>query len=184
MPASPITVREHSRRLSILGSGSAASQNMKGRDNAAAGVVGVKLGVTGGTGPMNAQGRVAGPGQSRPERAASDVLKPTGPTSITSKSGPKVQTQARVHRGGHQASYQVAWSRLFASLSSGAVQVLGVTSDLGHGLGDSAVRAVQATRFQPATDDSGHPTDWEGVVNVDFNCRMKSIFLFDYRSMN
>jgi len=52
--------------------------------------------------------------------------------------------------------------------STGAVQVLGVTSDLGHGLGDSAVRAVQATRFQPATDESGHPIDWEGVVNVAF----------------
>ncbi len=52
--------------------------------------------------------------------------------------------------------------------SSGSVQVLGVTSDLGHGLGDSAVRAVQATRFSPATDDSGHAIDWEGIVNVAF----------------
>jgi hypothetical protein len=48
------------------------------------------------------------------------------------------------------------------------VQVIGVTSDLGHGLGESAIRAVQATRFQPAIDASGHPIDWDGVVNVAF----------------
>jgi TonB family protein len=52
--------------------------------------------------------------------------------------------------------------------AAGTVQVLGVTSDLGHGLGESAIRAVQSTRFQPATDASGHPVDWEGIVNVAF----------------
>ena len=49
-----------------------------------------------------------------------------------------------------------------------SVLYIGVTSDLGHGLGDSAIHAVEATRFQPATDASGHPIDWEGVVNVAF----------------
>ena len=52
--------------------------------------------------------------------------------------------------------------------ASGSVQVLGVTSDLGHGLGESAIRAVQATRFSPATDAAVNPIDWEGVVNVAF----------------
>jgi TonB family protein len=52
--------------------------------------------------------------------------------------------------------------------ATGAVHVLGVTSDLGHGLGESAIRAVESTRFQPATDASGHPVDWEGIVNVAF----------------
>jgi TonB family protein len=52
--------------------------------------------------------------------------------------------------------------------STGAVHVIGVTSDLGHGLGESAIRAVEATRFQPATDAAGHPVDWEGIVNVAF----------------
>ncbi len=47
--------------------------------------------------------------------------------------------------------------------------VLGVTSDLGLlVLDESAIRAIQATRFQPATDASGNPVDWEGVVNVLF----------------
>jgi TonB family protein len=52
--------------------------------------------------------------------------------------------------------------------SSGTIQVLGVTNDLGHGLGESAIHAVEATRFQPATDANGHPVDWEGVVNIAF----------------
>jgi TonB family protein len=52
--------------------------------------------------------------------------------------------------------------------STGAVQVLGVTRDLGYGLGESAVRAVEGTRFSPATNASGQPIDWEGVVNVAF----------------
>jgi TonB family protein len=52
--------------------------------------------------------------------------------------------------------------------ASGGVQVLGVTSDLGHGLGESAIHAVQGTRFQPSIDDSGRPVDWEGIVNVAF----------------
>jgi TonB family protein len=52
--------------------------------------------------------------------------------------------------------------------ANGAVTVLGVTNGLGYGLDQSAVRAVQATRFRPAVDANGHPTDWEGVVNISF----------------
>jgi len=52
--------------------------------------------------------------------------------------------------------------------ASGAVTVLGVTRGLGHGLDESAVRAVQGTRFKPAIDSNGNPTDWEGVVNISF----------------
>ncbi len=152
-----------------LGSGSAGSQNMKGRDNAAGAVVGVKLGVTGGTGPMNSQGRVAGPvnlGQNTPP----PLPKPAGPTTATSKSGPKVLFKPKPEYTAEAKQLHiegVVSVRLRVS-STGAVQVLGVTSDLGHGLGDSAVRAVEATRFKPATDDSGNPIDWEGVVNVAF----------------
>ena len=52
--------------------------------------------------------------------------------------------------------------------SSGAVSVVGVTAGLGHGLDQSAVRAVEGTRFKPAVDASGNPVDWEGVVNISF----------------
>ena len=52
--------------------------------------------------------------------------------------------------------------------SSGNVSVVGVTNGLGHGLDESAIHAVQMTRFKPALDSTGNPTDWEGVVNISF----------------
>ena len=168
MPASNNGMGASSKVVN-LGSGSAGSQNMKGRDNASSGVVGVKLGVTGGTGPLNSHGRTAGVvnlGQNEPP----PMPKPTQAASPVSHSGPKVLFKPkpeytaeaiRLHIEG------VVSVRLKVS-SSGSVEVLGVTSDLGHGLGESAVRAVQATRFQPATDASGRPVDWEGVVNIAF----------------
>ena len=150
-----------------LGSGSATGQNMKGSGPVA--IAGVKLGVTGGTGPLNSQGRVAGPvnlGQNTPP----PMPKPAGPTSVTGKSGPKVLFKPKPEYTAEAIKLHVAGSvsvKIRVS-SSGSVQVLGVISDLGHGLGDSAVRAIQATRFKPATDDSGNPIEWEGVVNVAF----------------
>jgi periplasmic protein TonB len=150
-----------------LGSGSATGQNMKGSGPVA--IAGVKLGVTGGTGPLNSQGRVAGPvnlGQNTPP----PMPKPAGPSAVTAKSGPKVLFKPKPEYTAEAIKLHVEGSvsvKIRVS-SSGSVQVLGVISDLGHGLGDSAVRAIQATRFKPATDDSGNPVDWEGVVNVAF----------------
>jgi protein TonB len=168
MPASNNGMGAESRVVN-LGSGSSGSQNMHGRDNASAGVVGVKLGVTGGTGPRNALGRSPGVvnlGQNTPP----PMPKPAGPSTATVKTGPKVLFKPKPEYTSEARNLHiegVVSVRLRVS-SSGTVQVLGVTSDLGHGLGDSAIRAVQATRFQPATDASGHPIDWEGVVNVAF----------------
>jgi len=150
-----------------LGSGSPTGQNMKGTGPVA--IAGIPHGVPGGTGPMNAPGRVAGPvnlGQNTPP----PMPKPVGPTSATAKSGPKVLFKPKPEYTAEAIKLHLEGNvtvRIRVS-SSGAVQVLGVISDLGHGLGDSAVRAVQATRFKPATDDSGNPVDWEGVVNVAF----------------
>jgi protein TonB len=150
-----------------LGSGSPTGQNMKGSGPVA--VAGIKLGVPGGTGPMNAQGRVAGPvnlGQNTPP----PMPKPAGLASPTAKSPPKVLFKPKPEYTAEAKQLHIEGNvtiKIRVS-SSGSVQVLGVTSDLGHGLGDSAVRAVQATRFKPATDDSGNPIDWEGVVNVAF----------------
>jgi len=53
-------------------------------------------------------------------------------------------------------------------LPDGSVQVVGVTSGLGHGLDESAKRAILATKFEPATDASGHPIVWDGTVNITF----------------
>jgi protein TonB len=150
-----------------LGSGSAASQNMAGRDNGPA-VKGVKLGVVGGTGPMNAPGRVTGP-VNLGQNVAPAMPKPTT-TSTRASSAPKVLFKPRPEYTAEATRLHiegVVSVRIHVS-ASGAVQVLGVTSDLGHGLGESAVRAVAGTRFQPAVDAAGRPTDWEGVVNVAF----------------
>ena len=150
-----------------LGSGSPSSTNMAG--NGAHAVQGIKLGVAGGTGPLNATGKVAGPvnlGQNQPP----PMPKPQAPTSTVARSAPKVlfkpkpqytEEAIKMHLEGTVAV------RLRV-LASGGVQVLGVSSGLGHGLDESARAAVQATRFQPATDASGAPIDWEGVVNVAF----------------
>lgn len=152
-----------------LGSGSAGSQNMRGRDNASSGVVGVKLGVPGGTGPTNAPGRTAGVvnlGQNAPP----PMPKPASPETGPAKAAPKVIFKPRPEYTAEAIKLHIEGTvsvRLRVS-SSGTVQVLGVASDLGHGLGDSAIRAVQATRFKPATDASGNPIDWEGIVNVAF----------------
>jgi protein TonB len=168
MPASNTGMGANSKVVN-LGSGSASSQNMNGKNNASAAVVGVKLGVTGGTGPMNAPGRSPGVvnlGQNTPP----PMPKPSGPSSGPTSSAPKVLFKPRPEYTAEAIKLHVEGTvtvRLRVS-SSGAVQVLGVVSDLGHGLGDSAIRAVQATRFKPATDASGNPTDWEGVVNVAF----------------
>jgi periplasmic protein TonB len=151
-----------------LGSGSANSQNMNGRDNAANAVKGVKLGVTGGTGPLNSPTRVAGPvnlGQATPP----PMPKPSAPTQ-SARSAPKVLFKPKPEYTAEARNLRIEGTvtvRLRVS-STGAVQVLGVVSDLGHGLGDSAIRAIQATRFQPATDAAGNPVDWEGIVNVAF----------------
>jgi TonB family protein len=151
-----------------LGSGSPSSQNMAGRDNGPA-VQGVKLGVTGGTGPMNSTGRVAGP-VNLGQNVAPVMPKPSAPSAAPVQSGPKVLFKPRPEYTAEATRLHiegVVSVRIHVS-AAGTVQVIGVTSDLGHGLGESAVRAVQATRFQPAVDASGHPTDWDGVVNVAF----------------
>ncbi|MDE1177716.1 MAG: TonB family protein [Edaphobacter sp.] len=149
-----------------LGSGSPTSQTMAG--NGTRPVQGVKLGVAGGTGPMNSTGRVAGPvnlGQAQQPA----MPKPNMPSS-TAAHAPKVLFKPRPEYTAEAVKLRIEGTvsvRLKVA-ANGAVHVLGVTSDLGHGLGESAIRAVQSTRFSPATDASGNPVDWEGVVNVAF----------------
>jgi TonB family protein len=149
-----------------LGSGSPTGTNMKG--NGPVAVAGIPHGVPGGTGPLNSTGRVAGValGQNTPP----PMPKPVGPTTATAKSGPKVLFKPKPEYTAEAIKLHVEGtvSVKIRVSSAGSVQVLGVTSDLGYGLGDSAIRAIQATRFKPATDDSGNPVDWEGVVNVAF----------------
>jgi periplasmic protein TonB len=150
-----------------LGSGSASSQNISGRDNAANAIHGVKLGVAGGTGSLKASGTAAvNLGQSTPP----PLPKPASLAAPVAKSAPKVLFKPRPEYTAEAIKLHIEGTvsvRLRIS-TTGDVEVIGITSDLGHGLGEAAVRAVKATRFQPATDPSGQPINWEGVVNVAF----------------
>jgi periplasmic protein TonB len=147
-----------------LGSGSPTGTNMHG--NGPVAVAGIPHGVVGGTGPLNSTSKAVNLGQNTPP----PMPKPAGPSGVTAKSPPKVLFKPKPEYTAEAKQLHIEGNvtiRIRVS-SSGSVQVLGVTSDLGHGLGESAVHAVEATRFKPATDDSGNPVDWEGVVNVAF----------------
>ena len=150
-----------------LGSGSPTSSDMAGTGTRA--VQGVKLGVTGGTGPMNSTGKVAGPvNLGQVQQAA--LPKPAAPVVASAKSAPKVLFKPKPEYTAEAIKMHlegVVAVRLKVN-PDGGVQVLGVTSGLGHGLDEAAVRAVQGTRFKPATDATGSPVEWEGVVNVAF----------------
>jgi TonB family protein len=150
-----------------LGSGSPGGQQMTG--NGVRPVQGVALGVSGGTGPNNSLGRQVGQvtlGQNQPP----PMLKPAAAVAATPQSAPKVlykPTPAYTPEATalHLSGAVAIKIRVSAS---GSVTVLGIMSQLGHGLDQSAEQAIRATRFAPALDASGHPTDWEGVVRVNF----------------
>jgi protein TonB len=150
-----------------LGSGSPGSGAMSGNGTRA--VQGVNLGVSGGTGNNASTGRVAGPvnlGVAAPppqihsSAAASNVAR-TGP-KVVYKPRPEYTAEARALHLEGTVSVRLRVS------SAGSVEVIGVSSGLGHGLDQAAEAAVRGTRFQPAVDATGRPIDWEGVVNVAF----------------
>jgi len=140
--------------------------------NGSRGVVGVKLGgVTNGTpgGTGNGVG-------TRPQQVALGHTPPPPAATTTSlahvppRQGPQVLYKPRPQYTAEATAAKiegVVAVRIRVS-AAGVVSVVGVTSGLGHGLDESAVRAVQATRFRPAVDVSGNPVDWEGVVNISF----------------
>jgi TonB family protein len=151
-----------------LGSGSAGSQTLAG--NGARPVQGVRLGVPGGTGPMNSPSRSAGQvNLGQIQQVALPKPPSAGATSVAMNT-PKVLWKPKpvytpeataLHING------VVQVRIRVS-ASGTVTVLAITRPLGHGLDQSAERAAQSMRFQPAVDASGHPVDWEGNVTVTF----------------
>jgi len=150
-----------------LGSGQPDGRAVRG--GGAVAVTGIPHGVPGGTGTGPGNGRVTqvNMGQNEPpavpkpmqaEEAAPKIKAPR----VIYKPKPEYTAEARqLHLEG-QVSVRIR------VLPNGQVEVLGITNGLGHGLDESAKRAVLATRFEPATDASGHPVTWDGVVNVAF----------------
>ncbi|HEY4355494.1 MAG TPA: energy transducer TonB [Acidobacteriaceae bacterium] len=153
-----------------LGSGNPNGTDINGHGSGAP-VAGVKLGCSGCTGPMNSTNYSNAPRQVQLQTAPVPVAvrQPevrtavmASPPKVTYKPTPSYTEEAKsLHLEG-------AVSVKIKVLSSGAVEVVSVTHGLGHGLDQSAIHAIQATRFQPAKDSTGRPIDWEGVVNVNF----------------
>jgi TonB family protein len=150
-----------------LGSGQPDGKAVRGGGTVA--VTGIPHGVVGGTGPPNGTGQAQQvnmghnepPAMPKPAQAATEAPRVKAPKVIY-KPKPEYTAEAR------QLHLEGMVSVRIRVLSSGQVEVLGITNGLGHGLDESAKRAVMATKFEPATDSTGHPVNWDGVVNVAF----------------
>jgi TonB family protein len=167
MPASNMGGGPPSTRVN-LGSGQPGG-SMSGSGSRA--IAGVKLGVTNGTpgGTGNGVG-------TRPAQISLGQAPPPPPSRSVNlehppaRSGPQVIYKPKPAYTAEATAAKiegVVSVRIHVS-ANGSVTVIGVTNGLGYGLDQSAVRAVQGTRFRPAVDASGNPTDWEGVVNISF----------------
>ena len=128
-------------------------------------VAGIPHGVAGGTGtgPVASQVNL-GQATPPPMPKASAVVAPLqrNEPKVIYKPKPEYTAEAR------QFHIEGTMTLKIRVLPNGSVMVLSVINDLGHGLADSAKRAVLATKFEPATDASGQPITWDGIVTVSF----------------
>lgn len=154
----------------VSGFGCPNCTNMNGHDRGSAKVVGIPNSV-GGNGPLNSRNLSGGPVNVHLQTNAAPPPPPAqvahaavlaAPPKVTYKPQPVYSEEAK------QLHLEGAVSIRIRVTSAGAVQVVGVTHGLGHGLDENAKRAILGTRFSPALDTAGHPIDWEGVVNVNF----------------
>jgi protein TonB len=149
----------------VLGNGSPGSTATRG--NGVVAVVGLPHGVPNGTGT----GKIAGGEQvnlgqaPQPPAQHAAVVQQSAAVKV-----PKVLDKPKPQYTAEAIQNHVEGvvSLRIRVMQNGSVEVVGVTKPLGYGLDDSARRAIMATKFQPATDASGAPIVWEGVVNVTF----------------
>jgi periplasmic protein TonB len=150
----------------VLGNGSPEGTTIKGNGVIAA--VGLPHGVPGGTGTAATRvptGQQVSLGQTPPPAAPKAVAATTAPgKAVTVVSKPRHEYTAEAR----QMHIEGVVTLRIRVLPNGSVEVVSVTKPLGYGLDDSAKRAIMATKFEPATDASGHPIAWEGNVNVTF----------------
>ncbi len=154
-------------KIAISGSGSPNGTNLAGRDNSAHVIKGLGSGIPGGTGPMN--GKSAGAIQIASNTAPPPIRTAAAQPVAAAKTAPKVLFKPRPEYTDDAKSNHIegtVYVKIHVT-TAGAVQVVGVSSGLGHGLDQSALRVAEGMRFQPATQD-GHPVDWDGVVNITF----------------
>jgi periplasmic protein TonB len=148
--------------VNLAGSGSPGGSNT-GRGVVA--VTGMPHGVIGGTGT-----NPHATGVNLAAATPPPMPKAAGPVAAVQHSAPKV-----IYKPKPEYSAEAIQMHLEGTvtvhihvLPNGTVEVVGVTEGLGHGLDDAAKRAALATRFEPATDASGHPIEWDGFVKVAF----------------
>jgi TonB family protein len=154
----------------VIGNGNPNGSNVNGNGRGPA-VTGVKLGTAGSNGPIGSRNYGNQPvnvqiqSQAQPPASSKAVVNPLAAASapkVLYKPTPIYTAEAKsLHLEGNV-------SVKIKVLASGAVEVVGITHSLGHGLDESARQAVMGTRFKPAVDVNGHPVDWEGVVLVNF----------------
>jgi TonB family protein len=146
-----------------FGNGSPDSTSIKG--NGVVAVAGIPHGVPQGTGTAHSADQVSLGQQVPPPAPKAAVVNPSAlgkPAKVTAKPKPEYTAEAR------QLHIEGTVVLRIRVLPNASVEVLGVVSGLGHGLDESAKRAVLNTKFEPATDASGNPIAWDGIVNVAF----------------
>ena len=157
-PASPVN---------LGGSGSPNGTNLNGHANSPVAIKVLSNGVPGAAGPLT--GRPAGAIQIASNTPPPVSLRPSAQPTAAATVSPKVLFKPRPEytEEARQLHFE---GKVFVKIhvsASGTVQVIGITSGLGHGLDQSAIRAVQGMRFQPAAQN-GQPVEWDGVVNINF----------------
>jgi len=153
----------------VLGQGNPNGTNMNGRGPGNQQIAGVKLGTTGATGPVGSHNYTNQQVSLGNTAVAAAANRPTV-ASLTAAAPPKVLYKPAPVYTAEAKSLHLEGnvSVKIKVLSSGTVQVEAITHSLGHGLDESAKQAILGTRFKPAVDANGHPVDWEGVVQVNF----------------
>ena len=148
----------------VLGNGSPEGTSIRG--NGVVAVAGIPHGVPGGTGTGKVAAGPVNLGQNEPPPMPKAAVAQPGAElkapKVISKPRPEYTAEAR------QMHVEGVVTIHIRVMPDGAVEVIGVTRGLGHGLDESARRAIMATKFEPATDASGHPIVWDGIVNVAF----------------
>jgi TonB family protein len=149
-----------------LGNGSPQGTNLNGRSAAIVPVKGLSNGVPGGTGtgnrgPVSVQ--IAPPQQQIAAAHPAPIVSTMAHAPIvTSTPRPVYTAEARAAHIEGDARVNVRF------LANGSMQVLGLSSGLGHGLDQAALTAAQGIRFKPATDTAGHPIDFTSTITVHF----------------
>lgn len=148
-----------------LGNGSPGGTSIHG--NGVIQAVGIPHGVVGGTGTgTNRSAGQVNLGQATPP----PMPKPAGPVAVMQRTSPKVSYKPKPEytAEARQLHIEGTVTLRIRVMPNGAVVVLGIINGLGHGLDESAKRAIMSTKFEPATDASGNPIAWDGIVNVAF----------------